>query len=51
MDIEELRKSAKCVFIELDKSIAQDLSEKLSWAANEIERLTEKINSLIKADK
>ena len=40
MDTKELRKAAICVFLATDDEVvAQDLSDKLTWAANEIDRL------------
>lgn len=35
----ELRKAATAVFISCEEPVAKDLSEKLKWAADEIDRL------------
>lgn len=40
MNTNELRKAASCVFLVTDEiSVAQDLSDKLIWAADEIDKL------------
>lgn len=39
MNTEDLRKASMAVFLVLDKKVAYDLSEKLRWAADEIDRL------------
>lgn len=36
IDIEELRKAANCIFIAVEKPIAQDISDRLNAAADEI---------------
>ena len=40
MNTDELRKSAKCIFIAVEPAIAQDIADKLNWAADEIDRLS-----------
>uniref|UniRef100_A0A6H2A4B9 Uncharacterized protein n=1 Tax=viral metagenome TaxID=1070528 RepID=A0A6H2A4B9_9ZZZZ len=39
MITDDLRKSAKAVYLATDEEVAKDLSEKLKWAADEIDRL------------
>ena len=39
IDVTDLRKASTCVFLATDSEVAQDLSDKLTWAANEIDRL------------
>jgi len=39
MNTDELRKAAMCVFLATDETVARDLSDKLNWAAEEIDRL------------
>jgi len=43
MDTIELRRAAKAVFLATDEAVAQDLSDKLNWAAREIEELRNNI--------
>ena len=45
MDVNDLRKAATCVFLATDSAVAQDLSDKLNWAANEIGRLEKLIKT------
>jgi len=45
MDTNELRKAANCIFIATDKKTAQDISEKLNAAADEIDMLRIKLNA------
>ena len=35
----DLQKSARAIFIAVERPVAQDISDKLNWAAGEIERL------------
>jgi len=44
MNTNDLRKSAKCVFLACEYSVAKDLSEKLLWAAKTIEDFNGKLN-------
>ena len=39
MDTEGLRSAARCVFIATSEDAAKDLSQRLNWAADEIDRL------------
>ena len=41
MITDDLRKSAIAVYLATDEEVAKDLSEKLKWAADEIDRLKE----------
>jgi len=38
MNTDDLRKAARAVFIAVEKDVAQDLSDKLKWAADEIDQ-------------
>jgi len=38
MNTKELRKAAKCVFLACPEPVARDLSDKLHWAANKIDK-------------
>ena len=38
MNTDELRKTAKCIFIVVNEEIAQDIAEKLNKAADEIDK-------------
>lgn len=38
MNTNELRKAAKCIFLECPEPVAKDLSNKLIWAADEIDK-------------
>jgi hypothetical protein len=37
---DDLRKSAKCIFVSVDEPVARDVAKKLEWAANKIDELT-----------
>jgi len=37
----DLRKAASCIYIAVEERVAKDISAKLLWAANEIEKLQE----------
>ena len=39
MDTSELRKAAKAVFLATEELVAQDIADKLNWAADKIDRL------------
>lgn len=43
MDTNELRKAATAVFLVIDVAVAQDLSDKLRNAANEIDQLRKEV--------
>jgi len=47
MNTTELRKASVAVFLATDKAVAQDLSDKLRWAADEIDRLEQAANNPI----
>lgn len=39
MDTGDLRKAGKAIFLAIDEAVAKDISEKLLWAADEIDKL------------
>ena len=43
--MDDLRKAANCVYLATDKSVADDLSEKLKWAANRIDELKDMVRN------
>lgn len=48
MNTTELRKASVAVFLATEKAVAEDLSSKLRWAADEIDRLqTEQVTKKI----
>ena len=49
MDTNDLRKASIAVFLATDEAVAKDLSNKLKWAANEIDRLCKHIAVLTSA--
>ncbi len=47
MNTTELRKAAKCVFLACPELVAKDLSEKLLWAADEIDNIKQPLNKAV----
>ena len=39
MDTDGLRKAAKCIFLACPEPVAKDLSDRLNWAADEIDKI------------
>ena len=50
MDTNELRKASVAVFLATNKSVAQDLSDKLRSAADEIDKLRDHIATRIEIE-
>lgn len=44
--IDDLRQAAKCVYLKVDKEVADDISDKLLRAASIIEELEEEVKNL-----
>ena len=44
--IEEIRKAAKCVYLACEKPVADDISAKLNWAADELDARGQRIAEL-----
>jgi len=45
MNTKKLREAAKCVFLAAEEKVAQDISDKLIWASNKIDRLNSQLDA------
>ena len=45
MDTKDLRKTSTAVYLATDEVVAKDLSDKLKWAADEIDKLRKQVAS------
>lgn len=41
--VEKLRKASKAVYLAVEENVAKDISELMTWGADEIERLNQRI--------
>jgi len=47
MTTNDLRKAANAIYIEVPEEVANDISDKLQWAANRIDKLEQKLHNII----
>ena len=45
-NVKELRKVSQVVYLVCEESVAEDISKKLTWAANRIEELEKQVTNM-----